>query len=280
MNRKISGILFFIVLVIISIPTYTAASSIQLKVDGAVIPSEIGPEIKNGRTMVPLRVISENLGAKVDWSKSKVTLTKKDMHVMLDLYNNTVLKNGKSTLLDVKSYINNNRTMVPLRFLSETFGCMVNYRNSEVTVDCEALRIGGVKVKALQHEYHMTMGGVVQRSSGNAYNEAFYNIFIDNLGSKVEAPANYSWMYTMDTPGSYYKEAQYDFLDTDEKSIKRFDLYTLIKAFPEETLEGYPEILIYDATENQWYLFNETARQSVNQLLDKGVFKIISNTIV
>lgn len=77
MNRKISGILFFIVLVIISIPTYTAASSIQLKVDGAVIPSEIGPEIKNGRTMVPLRVISENLGAKVDWSKSKVTLTKK-----------------------------------------------------------------------------------------------------------------------------------------------------------------------------------------------------------
>jgi len=230
--------------------------------------------------MVPLRVISENLGAKVDWLDSEVTLTKKNMQVILNLQSNTVMKNGKTSLLDVKPYINNNRTMVPLRFLSETFGCKVNYRSSTVTVDCKAIVINGVKVKSLQQEYHMTMGGVIQQSSSNAYNETFYNTFVDNLGIEVEAPANYSWMYFMDTPGTYYKDAQYDFLDQKGNSLKRFDMYTLVKAFSEEALVGYPEVLIYDATENQWYLFSETARQSINQLLENGLFKIISNTIV
>ncbi|WP_438352012.1 hypothetical protein ACP8HI_10775 [Paenibacillus sp. FA6] len=60
-------------------------------------------------------------------------------------------------------------------------------------------------------------------------------------------------------------------------------IYTLIKAFSDEDLEGYPEVLIYDATENQWYLFSDTARQSINQLIENafksGFSKIISNTV-
>jgi hypothetical protein len=280
MKRIFSGIFLIFLLVITSLPTYATASNIPIKVDGVVIPSEVKPEIRNSRIMVPLRVISENLGANVNWSDTEVTLTKKNMQVILNTQSNTVMKNGKTSLLDVKPYINKNRTMVPLRFLSETFGCKVHYRNSTVTVDCEALVIDGVKVKSLQQEYPMTMGGVVQQSSGNAYNETFYNAFVDNIGIKVEAPANYSWMFTMDTLGSYYKEGQYDFLDIEGDSLKRFDMYSLIRTFPDDMLEGYPEVLIHDVTENQWYLFSETARKSIYQLFENGVFKIISNNIV
>lgn len=280
MKRIFSGIILLFLLVITSLPTYAVASNIPIKVDGVVSPSEVKPEIRNSRIMVPLRVISERLGANIHWSDTEITLSKKNMKVILNLHSNTIMNNGKESLLDVKPYINNNRTMVPLRFLSETFGCKVNYRNSTVTVDCEAMVIGGVKIKALQQEYHMTMGGVVQQSRGNAYNETFYNTFVDNIGKKVEAPANYSWMYLMDTPGSYYKEGQYDFLDPGGNTVKRFDIYSIIRAFSEEDLEGYPEVLVHDVTENQWYLFSEKARQSINQLLENGVFKIISNTIV
>ncbi|MEC0093794.1 hypothetical protein [Paenibacillus macquariensis] len=87
-------------------------------------------------------------------------------------------------------------------------------------------------------------------------------------------------MYTSDTVGSYYKEGQYNFLNLEGKSLKRFDIYSLIKTFSDEALEGYPEVLIHDATENQWYLFSDTAIQSIYQLLENGFFKIISNTIV
>ncbi len=276
------GFLFTLVLIITTSPAY--AADIQIKVDGVVLESDVSPENSNNRTMVPLRVISENLGANVNWLGSEITLTKNDMQVILKLNSNTVLKNGKTELIDVKPYIKNNRTIVPLRFLAETFGCNVNFENATVTVDSKPLTIDGVKVKVMQEEYHMTMGGVVQQIKGNAYNEAIYNIFIENKGSVVEAPANYSWQYTMDTLGSYYKDGQYDFLDAEGNSIKRFDIYTLIKTFPAEILNGYPEVLLYDVTENQWYLFNEVARQSIDQLIDtalgNGFLKIISNTVV
>lgn len=130
----------------------------------------------------------------------------------------------------------------------------------------------------------MTMGGVVQQITGNAYNKAIYDIFLENKGNKVEAPTNYSWMIHLDTPGAYYKNGQYDFLDFDNNTIQRFDIYELIEAFPAETLAGYPKVLIHNVTTNEWYLFNDTAIQSINQLFETankyGFLKLISNTVV
>jgi anthranilate/para-aminobenzoate synthase component I len=281
MKKALIGVFLAIFLFISSSTTY--AAEIQIKVDGFAIASDVKPEILNNRTMVPLRVISENLGANVDWSNSKVTLTKSNMKVILNLNSITAEKNGKKILLDVKPYIKNNRIIVPLRFIAETFGCHVNYSNFTVTVDTKPLVIDGVQVKALQHEYHMTMGGVVQQINGNAYNETIYNIFVENKGRKVEAPANYSWNLNLDTPGSYYKNGQYDLVDHKGNSMVRFDIYTLNRSFPAETLSRYPEVLIYDASEDEWYLFSNTALQSINVLIDtaskNGFLTIISNTV-
>jgi len=285
MKKILSGILLVFVLSVSSSPAHAAEkNNIQIKIDGVVISSDVEAEVRNDRTMVPLRVISENLGAKVDGSKSEITLTKNNTQIKLKLNSNTVTKNGKSVLMDVKPYIKNNRTMVPLRFLSEMFSCQVDFRSSTVTVHSEALVINHTKVKALQQEYHMIMGGMVQQIEGNAYNTEIYNIFTENKGSKVEAPEHYSWMLSLDTPGSYYKEGQYDFLDAKGNSVKRYDIYTLIKSFPAGMLEEYPDVLIHDTTENQWYLFSEAAKKSINQLMDtaskNGFIKVISNTIV
>lgn len=281
--KKFFSVIFFVILIIVtSSPVYAANNKIM--VDGVYVTSDVNPEISNNRIMVPLRIISENLGATVNWSDSEVTLTKNEMQVILKLNSNVVMKNGKAVQIDIKPYIKGNRTFVPLRFLAETFGCKVNYRNSTVTIDTAPLFIEGVKVKAMQHEYHMLMGGVIQQIKGNVYNKAIYNIFIENLGSKVDAPANYSWQFNLDTPGAYYKIGQYDFLNQEGRSIKCFDIYTLIGSFPNETLEGYPKVLVYDTIDNQWYLFSSTAIQSIEQLINKafnnGFLQIVSNTVV
>lgn len=256
---------------------------VQIKIDGVVISSDVKAEVRNDRTMVPLRVISENLGAKINGTNSEITLTKNNILVKLKLNSGTVTKNGELSLMDVKPYIKNSRTMVPLRFLSEAFGCQVDFRDSTVTVNSESLVIDHAKIKALQQEYHMLMGGVVQQIEGNAYNTAIHDIINENLGSKIEAPEHYSWTLSLDSPGSYYKERQYDFLDGKGKSVKRYDIYTLIKSFPADTIEKYPEVIIYDATENQWYLFSEAARMSIFQIMDtaakNGFLKVISNTV-
>ncbi|WP_169089128.1 copper amine oxidase N-terminal domain-containing protein [Paenibacillus sp. PL91] len=281
--KKVIFVVFLAISIFISSST-TYAAEYQIKIDGVAITSDVKPEIKNKRTMVPLRVISENLGASVEWSNSKVILTKSDMKVILTLNSITAEMNGEKLLLDVKPYMKNNRIFVPLRFIAETFGCNVNYSNFAVTVDTEPLFIDGVQVKALQQEYHMIMGGVVQQINGNAYNETIYNIFVENKGKKVEAPANYSWSNTIDTLGSYYKNEQYDFLDQKGNSLVRFDVYSLIHSFPSELLTDYPEILIHDATNDEWYLFSDTARQSIHKLIataaKNSFLTIISNTVV
>ncbi|MFE3576142.1 copper amine oxidase N-terminal domain-containing protein [Lysinibacillus sp. NPDC059133] len=282
MKKVFSGIFLAMILMLTSLPAYAAHSTI--KIDGVVVTTDAAPEVKNNRTMVPLRVISENLGATVNWTDSKVTLTNNKMQITLKPNSNTVIKNGKTELLDVKPYLKNNRLFVPIRFIAETFGCQVNYQNSTVTVDTEPLVMNNVKVKAVQYEYHMTMGGVIQQIQGNTYNKALYKVFVENKGNLVDAPANYSWQYDIDNPGSYYKLGQYKFMSHENKSIQQFDLYSLNTAFPDEELKGYPEILIHDVTADKWYLFTDKALESINQLMNtatnNGFVKVLSNTVV
>lgn len=132
MKKVIPGIALAISLVIASASAYAASN--QIKLGGAAVTADVKPEVKNGRMMVPLRVISENLGATVDWSNSVVTITKDDMKVTLKPNSSSAVKNGKTAKLDVQPYIKNDRVIVPLRFIAETFGCQVNYSNSIVTV--------------------------------------------------------------------------------------------------------------------------------------------------
>ncbi|MBD3921296.1 copper amine oxidase N-terminal domain-containing protein [Paenibacillus sp. PR3] len=282
MKKMIPGIALGLMLAFASMPAYAADNPV-IKIDGVAIGSDVRPEVKNNRTMVPLRVISENLGAKVNWSNSEATITKDGLKVILKLNTKTAVVNGKTVTLDAAPYVKNSRVVVPLRFIAETFDCEVSYSNSTVTVSTAPLVIDGVQVKALQQEYHMTMGGVVQQISGNTTNKTIYNLFENNKGEKVDAPASYSWRANIDVPGSYAKVGQYDFLDGKEKSLQRYDIYTLVNAFPSDVLDGYPAVLLHDATEDQWYLFSDIPIRSINDQVDRawvsGLVKIISDTV-
>ncbi|RIX48759.1 copper amine oxidase N-terminal domain-containing protein [Paenibacillus nanensis] len=283
MKQLFMGILLVMALAVSSSPVHAAAKPIQIKIDGVVVASDAESEIKNKRTMVPLRMISESLGAQVEWSKQGIIITKKDTQIKLRPDSDSVTTNGKTLLLDAAPYIKNGRTMVPLRFFSETFGCGVDYKDAVAAVDCGALVIRDTEIETMRHEYHMTMGGVVRQMEGNALNAAIYDAFIEHKGGSVEAPADYSWMYTIDVLGSYYKAGQYDFLDADGNSVKQYDIYSLIKAFPAELLEGRPEVLLHDVTDNKWYLFSDKGKEIISEMIDTadhyGFLQVISNTV-
>lgn len=97
---------------------------------------------KDGRTMVPVRFISESLGAKVSWDeKTKtVTITGKDRAgesrtVKLKIGENKAVINGKTVTFDTRAEFKNGRTMVPLRFVSEVLGAKVTWDQSTKTVN-------------------------------------------------------------------------------------------------------------------------------------------------
>ncbi|RUS46927.1 copper amine oxidase N-terminal domain-containing protein [Cohnella sp. AR92] len=282
MKKVLASMTLTLGLLAAALPAYAADQPI--KIDGVAIKSDVKAEFKNNRTMVPLRIISENLGAKVNWANSVVTIAKGKLTLTLQPGSATAVKNGVKLPLDVKPYIKNNRVMVPLRFIAETFGSTVNYSDSTVTIDNAPLLIGGVKVAALQNEFHMTMGGMITQYYGNANIEAVFDAFEANIGKKVDAPSSYSWQVNLDVPGSYYKNGQFEFLDEQGKSLTRYDIYTLLHSVPEEQLAGYEEILLYNATEDQWYTFSRSAYETISQLMNtaalNGFSKVISNTIV
>jgi hypothetical protein len=92
---------------------------------------------KNMRTMVPVRFISEGLGAKVGWDeKSKtVTIEAKDRVIKLRIGENKATVNGKTLTFDTKAEFKNGRTMVPLRFVSEAMGAKVSWDEDTKTVE-------------------------------------------------------------------------------------------------------------------------------------------------
>lgn len=90
------------------------------------------PEGRDGRTMVPLRAAMEAMGAVVDYdpvSKSAVVKSDKISFTHVIGTKDIVLTDGSVKAMDVASYAENGRTMVPLRFFSEVLGYDVQWDN-------------------------------------------------------------------------------------------------------------------------------------------------------
>jgi hypothetical protein len=82
-----------------------------------------------GRVLVPVRFVSEALGAKVEWvrQEQKIVINKGDKKIILYVGKKDVSVNGQNYTLDVAVRLVNDRTMVPLRFVSEALGAGVKW---------------------------------------------------------------------------------------------------------------------------------------------------------
>ena len=89
--------------------------------------------------MVPVRFISESLGAQVEWDNDNrmVIIKKANSTVKLKIGENKADVNGKTVIFDTKAIIRNNRTMVPVRFISEALGAKVSWNQETKTVEIE-----------------------------------------------------------------------------------------------------------------------------------------------
>lgn len=91
------------------------------------------PKIMNNRTMLAARAFYEKIGAKVDWNgKARtVTVSKDKDKIVLTIGSNKALVNGKEVALDSAATIVNDKTYIPVRFVSEAFGYKVKYDPNE-----------------------------------------------------------------------------------------------------------------------------------------------------
>jgi flagellum-specific peptidoglycan hydrolase FlgJ len=142
--RKIKTIIFVGALLFImalssgNIGTDAEATTIKLLVDGNDITSLSSPMIVNDRTLVPIRFVSEEIGAEVMWDgvnrTVKVIKGNKSVFLRIDSYL-VEFNNGELyQLSDVAPIIINDRTYVPLRLISNALGIGIEWNEASRTV--------------------------------------------------------------------------------------------------------------------------------------------------
>lgn len=105
----------------------TIGSEILDKVDGGVRTLKVmdtKPYIKGGRTMLPLRYISEALGYRVAWLSETRTAVIMDigLRVEIPVDSNFIIVNGVKYTSDVKPEMRNNRIMLPIANIARALG--------------------------------------------------------------------------------------------------------------------------------------------------------------
>ncbi|UVI28912.1 family 10 glycosylhydrolase [Paenibacillus spongiae] len=109
----------------------SGSADIAIYLDGEKLNSDVSPYVipKQYVTMVPLRVISEGLGAGVDWNQQTktVTISNASTTITMTTGRSYAVVNGSNVALDASVQARAGRTMVPLRFVGEQLGLLVNW---------------------------------------------------------------------------------------------------------------------------------------------------------
>lgn len=127
--KKLFSFLISIAITCLLVVSVGAANDITVRINGKDIAFDVTPQIINNRTMVPMRAIFEELGATIDWNNDTRTVTAytdwSTIKMTIGEYNYYI--DGEAYSLDVPAQIVNNRTLVPVRAVSEALACEVGW---------------------------------------------------------------------------------------------------------------------------------------------------------
>ena len=118
--------------------TVSFDTPITMKVNGVYIKTSNEPYLYKGLTYVPIRFVSEALGAEeISWNGAKRICRIYDdgTEILLTIGKNTATVNGKSAKIQGSVMLTQDRTYVPIRFVAETFGAQVNWNKNTYTAD-------------------------------------------------------------------------------------------------------------------------------------------------
>ena len=138
MKRALSALLVLCMLFsMISILPAQAEQPITVYVNGEKLEFDVEPVLINDRTMVPMRKIFEALGAVVSWNGDTETASgvRNGLRVSVSIDSPVAKVGGETKTLDQPPALIDGRTLVPLRFISESFGANVEWIDETQTVN-------------------------------------------------------------------------------------------------------------------------------------------------
>ncbi|HSH35368.1 stalk domain-containing protein [Schnuerera sp.] len=154
-KRKFHGKLFFLMVITLIFFQWfnlhaIAAKPIRLVVDGKDITSLANPIIENGRTLVPIRFVAEELGAEVNWNDKdkKVTIEKDNQIIGLKIGSRLVFNQRETKtyyLSDITPKIIDGRTFVPLRLVSNALGIEIEWDEENRMINADSSKNSNIE---------------------------------------------------------------------------------------------------------------------------------------
>lgn len=207
-----------------------------LTINGNSVTVEKPYVVGDGVTLVPLRVITEAFGAKVGWEQSTKTATLEypGINMSLQIGNSVAEVNGQAVKLLAPPELKPGVTMVPLRFISETFGATVSYDNAtrQITVVKQTSQSGEGSLK----------GAVTAEQIGDSY----YKWSMKNPVDMYMEYRAFDGMYTLFAYDDYnyltveveLLDPEYDFNSDFAEGKTSLKDYTLVRADKNTTPDG------------------------------------------
>jgi N-acetylmuramoyl-L-alanine amidase len=154
MKRNLFYKILFLVLMLIALNinfsvVHAYSNKVNIFINNTYVSSDTAAYIKNSRTYAPIRFVSEELGAKsVFWNQNTKTATIvfDNITFKFKINSRTIYVNGNPVNIDVPVELNNSRTFVPIRFISEQMGYKIDWENSTKSV-----KLSNLTSKAVSH---------------------------------------------------------------------------------------------------------------------------------
>lgn len=123
--------------------TAAAAHTVTIRVNGATVSFPDAKPFVNddGRTMVPVRFVSEQLGAEVKWNDATqmADIQYRGRKISIPLDQPVAYIDGRKASLDTSAVRRDDRVMVPLALISAVYGVNTDWNGDTNTVTLQAI---------------------------------------------------------------------------------------------------------------------------------------------
>ncbi len=256
----ISLLLMIIFLVQYTEPEVYAENSIKIVIDGKKVKTDVDPYITNDRTLVPIRVIAEELDSVVEWDNDNraVHISKEDVHILLRIDSYLVEHTNDNetiyTMIDVAPQIIEDRTFVPIRLISNALGVGIEWNNDERAVyidsrdSSEVMPFFDVEISSVKRGQTITgttdLYTKISKTPTGAKEIKYLLLDSDTAKGFVIAGGrdltkNYKWVPAMENNGSKVLVAA--FYDAEGKFLAGDSIPLTIKINPQIKLKGISE---------------------------------------
>ena len=277
MMRKI--VLCMVVICCLPFTSAQAAAKIDLAIYGVIVPTErteenntpfyldARPQMRSNSVFVPVRVVSEILGADVSWENPNINIKYEDLTINLTVGSRTAYRGEQKITLPAAPYVRGGYTYVPIRFVAEAFDCDVEWQAKKnlVNIKIRPWELNGQQIVGVAQGMNMGTREVTRQANSPYFAKAIYQKIKEELGEEIVEP-NYSWLvpehFEGDNSICYMLDWVYFMLVDEDNAALRIELYSLCRGQSEDKY-----VLKLD---NKWYAVPESLGNDLYYLFEES----------